>query len=94
MLTQARPEFTGADVGYFALPKAVSETGVTTWTDLDEALMASAARCAEGVVKDISAGRFWPPAEGVRYDDFALLFNGDAAECVDPSVLPSAELPA
>ena len=74
----------GDDVqcAYFAIPKAVSETGVLTWRPAPD-MLASADRCARGVVDGIRNGVFWPPAERVRYDDFESLFSGSADESVD-----------
>lgn len=57
-------------VAYFNLPRASAETGIEAWPDLDEATLQSALRCAEGVVADIRAQRFWPP--GKAYPDAAL----------------------
>lgn len=76
------------EVGYFNLPKAVAETGVQVWNDLDEAMLESARRCAEGVVAGVREGRFWPPAETLEYDDLEDLFVGNASDCVEPPVAP------
>lgn len=63
------------EAGLFHMPKAVTESAIETWTALsDEAVIASAWRCAEGIAADIAAGRFWPPAERILYDDFEMLF--------------------
>ena len=64
--------------GYINLPKAVTDTGIRLWEDHSQAVADAALRCAEGVAADLSAGRFWPPAEKVGYDDFEDLFFGDA----------------
>jgi ATP-dependent helicase/nuclease subunit B len=86
MLLDTRPEFSGPfELGYFNLPKAVSETGVATWEGFDDRLFASARKCAEAVVEGIGQHRFWPPAERVDYDDFETLFHGAAEECFDTS---------
>lgn len=78
--------FTGfrqIEIGYFNLPKAVADTGIAVWAEFSPALAESAARCAEGVAHDIGAGRFWPPAERVAYDDYERLFFGPVPEYVD-----------
>ncbi len=77
----------GEDVacGYFTLPKAVSETGVSIWDELCPELDGAALACAEGVAADLRRGRFWPPAEAVAYDPFEGLFFGIAEELVEPA---------
>ncbi len=69
------------EVGYFNLPRAIQETHVYLWDDLDDALHDAAVVCARGVIADVHACRFWPPSEGVLYDDFEALFHGDADAC-------------
>jgi ATP-dependent helicase/nuclease subunit B len=80
-----------ATCGYFALPKAVTETAVLTWDDLTPDLLASARNCAAACAEAIAAGRFWPPAEKVTYDDFERLFHGSAAESIAPDCVPFLE---
>jgi ATP-dependent helicase/nuclease subunit B len=74
----------GATCGYFHLPKAVGETGVSVWNDYSGAWHDAALRCAEAVAEAIRAERFWPPAERVEHDDFAALFHHGTAESVAP----------
>ena len=93
LLLQDVPEFAGfaqVEVGYFNLPKAVGQTGIQVWPDFDASLLDAARCCAEGVVRDLRAGRFWPPREHVRYDDFARLFPGPVADFVDPAGLAAS----
>ena len=70
-------------VGYFSLPKAVSETGVNVWAELQDDLIESAALCAQGVVNDVRARRFWPPSEHTPYDEFQSLFCSNPEDCFD-----------
>jgi len=63
------------EVGYFALPRSGAEAGIYPW-ELTEEMTASALECARGVIADIRAGRFWPPAAKPGYDEFAELFSG------------------
>jgi ATP-dependent helicase/nuclease subunit B len=70
--------------GYFNLPKAVGETGIVLWPDYSPQWQAAAMRCAAAVAGAIQAGRFWPPAEEVPYDDFAVLFHHGAVESIEP----------
>ena len=73
-----------AACGYFNLPKAVGETGVVLWDDYSAPWQAAAMQCAGAVAGAVQAGRFWPPAEDVAYDDFAALFHHGAAESIEP----------
>ena len=84
ILLQDKDEFRAQiELGYFNLPKAVNDTGVTLWEGFDDELLGSARACAEGVLRDIRNRRFWPPAAKVAYDDFGSLFYADVAECVN-----------
>jgi len=76
------------ECGYFALPKAVSETAVLIWQGLTPDLLTAAGRCAAACAEAIRAGRFWPPAEAPTYDDFERLFYGGVAESIAPECVP------
>ncbi len=70
--------------GYFNLPKAAGETGVSLWDGYDTDVQCAAMRCAEGVTTAVQARRFWPPAElPADYDDFAALFHEGVESSVD-----------
>lgn len=84
---QAFAGFGVVELGYFNLPKAVGQTGIQVWAEFDGGLLDAARTCAEGVAADVQAGRFWPPRENVRYDDFERLFPGPVADFVDPAGL-------
>ena len=71
------------ELGYFNLPKAVNDTGVVVWEDLDGELLESAKTCAESIVEDIQNCRFWPPAKKVAYDNFESLFPAGIPDCID-----------
>ncbi len=78
------------ELAYFNLPKAVGETGLSAWDDFDAEAMASALRCLDGVLADIAARKFWPPAARVEHDeDFAPLFAGEPGETFDPAGFPA-----
>ncbi|MBO4303413.1 MAG: hypothetical protein J6A21_02390, partial [Lentisphaeria bacterium] len=76
------PELPLADMkiqcGYFVLPRAVSETQISIWDDMDTILEA-----AEGKVREVAAGLrmmregVFPedPDKKVQYDDFSVLFR-------------------
>lgn len=75
-----------AGAGYFNLPKAVGETELILWEDLDAPWRAAARRCAAGVAAGVTAGVFWPPAEVSPRDEddaFAGLFHHGTAASVD-----------
>lgn len=74
-------------VGYVNLPRATSEARVEMWQDLDEVLLDDAENCAKGVIASIKAGRFWPPAERIKYDDFESLIFGQILADFDPKLL-------
>jgi ATP-dependent helicase/nuclease subunit B len=74
----------GVTCGYFHLPKAIGETGVTLWNDYSPAWQEAALGCAKAVAEAIQAGNFWPPAERVDHDDFAALFHHGTADSVAP----------
>lgn len=74
-------------VGYINLPRAVSESKLEVWENLDEGTLDSAWECAKGVIRSIRQGVFWPPAASVKYDDFKPLIFEDAASSFDPARL-------
>jgi ATP-dependent helicase/nuclease subunit B len=70
--------------GYFNLPKATGETGLSLWSEYDSSLQHAAMACAEGVLAAVRSGRFWPPAElPADYDEFAVLFHQGAGLSVN-----------
>jgi len=87
------PEFGHAiEVGYFNLPKAATETGITLWDGFDAAWQAAADRCADGVAAAIANGVFWPPAEQTAFtDDFAALFHEGTEASVAWTANPEVE---
>ncbi|MCC5840338.1 MAG: PD-(D/E)XK nuclease family protein [Opitutales bacterium] len=74
-------------IGYFALPKAASESGWLPWEDFTASDLQAAVRCATEIIEHVHAGRFWPPAKRVPYDDFAQLFEPRVSDVIDPSAL-------
>jgi ATP-dependent helicase/nuclease subunit B len=76
--------------GYFNLPKAVSETAIATWDDLDEPTQTAAMECARGVAAAVRAGVFWPPNEDIDEDDdeFARLFHEGVTASLEVASLP------
>lgn len=80
----ATRQFPNAEIesGYFHLPKAISDTAVTTWA-ADSEMLRSAENCASGIIEDIRHRKFWPPAPQVQFDDYERLFFGAPEEYVD-----------
>jgi ATP-dependent helicase/nuclease subunit B len=74
----------GAQAGYLNLPPALSETAVNMWDGLTDELVASAVKCARGVIRSIHAGIFWPPAPKTDYDDFKSLWFHSIEDSFDP----------
>ncbi|RYD31278.1 MAG: PD-(D/E)XK nuclease family protein, partial [Verrucomicrobiaceae bacterium] len=77
-------------VGYISLPRAVSEAGLEVWDGLDSALQTAAWACAEGVIDSVRQGLFWPPGQGLKYDDFESLVFEDTESSFDPALLHEA----
>ena len=73
--------------GYINLPPATSDTALNMWETLDDELIASAMKCARGVIASIRQGIFWPPAKSPEYDDFKGLWFEDVAESFDAGLL-------
>jgi hypothetical protein len=71
------------EVGYFNLPKAVSQTRVDTWPGFSADIVDSARACVDGVLNGIAGGLFWAPSDYVRYEDFGNLFYFEPADAID-----------
>jgi ATP-dependent helicase/nuclease subunit B len=73
-------------VGYYALPKAVTQTRAELWAGYDEAWEELALGCAAEAVQRIRKGQFWPPNEGkVRSREFdSILLAGAARSALAP----------
>lgn len=81
LVSDAEDTTHGVDLAYFNLPKAVSDTGLKLWDGFPDTLQDSALACAAAVIDEIRKQQFWPPAEGVLYDNFAELFFGEVTDC-------------
>ena len=72
--------------GYVTLGKTEAEVRIDLWSSLDEATIASARTCAQGVIAAIRDSVFWPPNEQMPdWDDFRELLSPTADEAVDVS---------
>ncbi|OGV67408.1 MAG: hypothetical protein A3K19_23535 [Lentisphaerae bacterium RIFOXYB12_FULL_65_16] len=78
--------------GYFNLPKAVTETKIAAFDELDADMLESVRACAAGIVEAVRAGVFWPPANLSGYlkdrDEFGRLCAGDWMTAFDRSAWP------
>ncbi|MEO5915176.1 MAG: PD-(D/E)XK nuclease family protein [Luteolibacter sp.] len=63
---------------YFMLRSTEADVAIHEWTDFGPDDLEAAQACAGWVAGRIAAGVFWPPAEKVTYDDFAVLAAGRA----------------
>ena len=66
----------GLATGYILLPGDPDDTQVALLA-LDEATQNLAEVCAKAVADRVACGLFWPPAEEVKYDNFAEWFGGE-----------------
>jgi ATP-dependent helicase/nuclease subunit B len=77
----------GVDLCYFNLPKAVGDVGLSFWEKYTNEIADSARTCAQGIINDIRAWRFWPPKERVEYDNYEKIFADKALNSVDAAAL-------
>ena len=76
---------TEVSVGYFNIPSVGTNTGVSLLAPFDTEIKELAMECARGVVKDVAAERFWPPAAKLKYDDFKdVLFDQPQSTAAKP----------
>ncbi len=78
--------------GYFMIPKALEETGVSFWKELDADYLDHAKVCIDKVIDNICGEVFWPPAEKVAFDDFEGLHTGSLKDVVDISIFENVEV--
>jgi ATP-dependent helicase/nuclease subunit B len=65
---------------YFNVGATEADVALHEWPDFASADLAAARACTDWLVGRITSGVFWPPAENVRYDDFAALAAGRSME--------------
>jgi len=70
---------------YFTLGATAAAGSILAWSDFSATDLEAARTCAAWLVAQITAGVFWPPADKVRYDDFAGLAAG---RCLAETVCP------
>lgn len=73
------------EIGYFALGQDEPNVRIVPWEGFGEEEKESAMRCAAWIVARVRAGKFWPPAEKVTYDDIEdLTYGRDLPESFVP----------
>jgi ATP-dependent helicase/nuclease subunit B len=65
---------------YFTLQSTAAEVAIHEWADFEMADLEAAQSCAEWVAEQIASKAFWPPAEKIQYDDYAVLAAGRSLE--------------
>lgn len=65
---------------YIHLGKTKENVKLTIWDQFSDEDLDAARSCMEWIVSQIGQRKFWPPAEKVDYDDFALLAQNEAIE--------------
>lgn len=63
---------------YFTLHSTQADVAIHEWADFETDDLEAAQACADWVADRIAAGAFWPPAEKVAHDDYAILAAGRA----------------
>ncbi len=83
------PGAPSVDAAYLCLPAAMDGIELKEWKRearsgpvWNEGLLQAARWCAEEAVRRMSAGVFWPPSDGVKYDDFEEMLLGDPRAAV------------
>ena len=71
------------ELGYFNLPAVGADTGVALITPDETDVRQAAIACARGVVADVGAERFWPPATNLKYDDYEDILFSQPEMCAD-----------
>ena len=70
---------------YFTLSSTEAEVAIREWTNFEQADLDAAQACADWVAGQIAAAAFWPPAEKITHDDYAILAAGrNFEEMVEP----------
>ena len=71
--------------GFFNIPEVGSDVGIKLLSPCDGKLLSAARNCAEGLVADVKAGRFWPPNPSPEYDDYdSILFGEEKITAMEP----------
>ncbi|MDE0826170.1 MAG: PD-(D/E)XK nuclease family protein [Akkermansiaceae bacterium] len=64
------------EIGYFALGATEADVAISIWNGFGGEERESAMGCARWVVGEVKAGKFWPPTEKVKYEDYEALGLG------------------
>lgn len=73
---------------YLTLSTTEAEVGIHEWHGFDTADLEAARGCADWIAARIAGAVFWPPAEKVAYDDYAVLAAGRSLQEMTQEPLP------
>ncbi len=76
-------------LGYALLPRKLTEVGFV-WASWEAEQLAEAEEVALGVIREVRAGRFWPPGETPDYDDAYAAICADRVPDRDALIRRSA----
>ena len=80
-----KQKYPAISFGFFNIPEVGSDVGIKLLGPCDSQLLSAAHRCAEGLVADVKAGRFWPPSPKPEYEDYdSILFGEEEITAMEP----------
>ena len=80
-----KQKYPSISFGFFNIPEVGSDVGIKLLGPCDSQLLSAAHRCAEGLVADVKAGRFWPPSPKPEYEDYdSILFGEEEITAMEP----------
>ena len=82
-----KQKYHSISLGFFNIPEVGSDIGIKLLGTCDSHLLLAAQNCAEGLVEDVKAGRFWPPNPKPEYEDYeSILFGEDKRTAMKPEI--------
>ena len=82
-----KQKYHSISLGFFNIPEVGSDIGIKLLGTCDSHLLLAAQNCAEGLVEDVKAGRFWPPNPKPEYEDYeSILFGEDKRTAMEPEI--------
>ncbi|MEE2614293.1 MAG: PD-(D/E)XK nuclease family protein [Verrucomicrobiota bacterium] len=80
-----KQKYPSISFGFFNIPEVGSDVGIKLLGPCDSQLLSAAQNCAEGLVADVKAGRFWPPSPKPEYEDYdSILFGEEKITAMEP----------
>ncbi len=83
IILQELPEYKGLKINhcaYFVIPKAVTDTKISSWEEISEQELNAARKCAARIILNIANGIFWPPSEKVKYNNYEKMLYAASFE--------------